>query len=403
MTVSLKLINSISEITPTYLHDSIQPATSVKSKQLRITKPINIIQLKMRWVSHRPDMTSLTIIDNQYLYCPQLCRGWLAVWDPLLGFSEGTNEITLSAAAWQAVLRAKQWLHDLIILPDYYGDYSFHFGHFLIDVLPILECLWEKRSERHNKDAGFRYSLYPHLGFHKELLSVSNLAHQVVIPTNKDIIRNLVYVDKRRVVWAERTRSRIALPSHNYGFAKAIISKIDDQSSKDLSDSDSATKPIIPRYRGLLFNRIGSSLFQRLSNLDELRGHRSSMDIRGDQIEFEFESLNYIEAGVAGRVQKARDYDFVIGAFGSHFVPTMLDCKIIHMFIVPFRPPQQLIEERLECFLYYPKNLYHWILANPPSHYSGSLDMEAFHYSDYKMDPEYVLKQLAFRLHQAFF
>jgi hypothetical protein len=43
MTVSLRLIDSISEITPTYLHDSIQPATSVKRFRSPEKMLINLI------------------------------------------------------------------------------------------------------------------------------------------------------------------------------------------------------------------------------------------------------------------------------------------------------------------------------------------------------------------------
>ncbi len=400
MTITLQLVDNISEIAALDLVDSIELGYNIPTKELRITRPLNIIQLKMRWKTKRPDITSLTIVENKYIYCPKEKREWLNIWLPLLIPSIKPHHISLQAEQWESLQQTKPWTQNLLILPEYYGDYSFHFGHFLMDVLPILKCLREKQSEQ-NRLSGLKYSLYPLLEFHRELISVENLHSQVVVYSNKEVLHNLIYADRSRVIWAEQSQSRIVQPTLNYGFARAVMSKINEHNSSDYSESQDALQELKCKYKGLIYDRSGSSLFRRLANVAELHNRAFSVQLKSGQFQFSFDSFDYIETGVYGRIQKARDYDFVIGPFGSHFLPTMIECNIMHMFIVPFKPSQSLIEERLEGFLYYPKNLYQWILANPPSAYVGEFNMESFHYTEYKMDIDYVLHQIATALNNA--
>ena len=400
MKVSLQLIDSISEIAALYLVDSLDLGCDVPVKELRITKPLNVIQLKMRWISSRADLTSLTIVNHRFLYCPVVSRGWLKLWEPLLVLSLDGRHVSFNSAIWKTLLQGKQSLHNTIILPEFYGDYSFHFGHFLIDVLPILKCLRDKQSEQ-NRISGLKYSLYPLLQFHRELISAENLNSQVLVSGNKDVLRNLIYTDHRRVIWAEQSQSRIVIPSQNYGLARAIMPRLSERNASDNAESQDVMQEIKCKYKGLIFDRSGSSHFRRLTNVAELQDRAFLVKYKSIQLQLIFDSCDYIEAGVCGRIQEASNYDFVIGPFGSHFLPTMIECNVMHMFVVPFRPSQSLIEERLEGFLFYPKNLYRWILANPPSAYVGKFDMESFHYTEYKMDTYYVLDQIATALNES--
>ena len=393
MKIRVKLIDSISEIEPLNLLDSISIGNPLFTKRLYITKPLDIIQLKLRWMLCAPDITSLTIIDNQYLICPIDKCEWLQLWRPILHADPQCKFADIDLSECPSFHRPTLFNHNVIILPDYNGDYSFHFGHFQVDVLPILKSLKESLPLKKFSNE-IRYSLNPLLSFHKELLSHEGLFDVVLAESNMKIIDALAYADSKRIIWIEKTKSRLVIPDLNYGFAKAIISKVKQLPTSNLSVSAASCELLKTNYKGLIFDRLNLTAFPRLTNCSELLSKVYSVKTKANEIWLSFESLDYIKAGVIGRVEIAKDYDFVIGPFGSHFVPTMLDCRAFHMFIVPFRPPESLVKDRLEGFLYYPDNFYKWIVANPPSEYQGDYDMESFHYINYAMNVDYVITQI---------
>lgn len=397
----LKLINNISEIEPLEILDSIDVGFPARTKKLYCTRPLNVIQLKLRWVTSNPDITSLTIIEGRYLYCPMNERKWLRLWAPIVLLDAQCDYVDIDLSEYCRSRAGTLFDYNIIILPDYYGDYGYHFGHFLIDVLPILVFLGMYQASL--KLGDIKYALYPFLGFHEEIVAHEGLHHLISAQNNMKVLDAFVYADSRRVIWAERCNARIVLPDRNYGFAKAMLCK---SGSMEKTSIDSSRRPSIGKlkrvFRGLIFDRSGSSVYVRATNCFELQSEKFFVNTKSGRIELSFESFDYIKAGVYGRVETAEAYDFVAGPFGSHFIPTMLSLNVLHMFIVPFIPPSSLIEERLEGFCYYPRNLYRWIPASPSWQPDVELDMQNFHYSEYVIDINFVVSRIASALSELY-
>lgn len=399
MTIKLRRIDYISEVATLRQLDSVDVGIPGRAKRLFITEALDILQLKMRWLKRSPDITCLTIIEGRYIYCPgAMCR-WLGTWSPILHVDAQGQYAYIDHKEYCSFSDASSSFdHNLIILPEYYGDYSFHFGHFQVDVVPILKFL--KKIQASQLGArNIKYSLYPLLNFHKEIIEKEDLSCLISVENNTKILKELAFADNKRIIWLEKTNSRLVLPDHNYGWAKAISSASNKTQAFSNETNPSPTlREAKTEFKGLVFDRSGSSNFLRATNCCDLLCNEFLVETEHGEKRITFESIDYIQAGVFGRIDIALKYDFVIGPFGSHFMPTLLRGGIVHMFIVPFRPPATLIEERMEGFTYYPSGLIRWILASHPTQYEGGFDMWSFHYSEYAIDANYVASQIAMAL-----
>jgi len=338
------------EIVSTYVQDN---------ERLKVysSSDITILRLQQR-IGSECENNYLFIFASEYIWAPPEANSYLALFSPVIISYDSDVYVR------HDVLHGSECAtrNKVIISCKYFaGDYFFHFGHFLRDIMGLLLFVSERLNDQLDPALSGRLTGHFYLGTsikssYSDIMSSFGIHASSILSHFSRYLTftpEYYYANRLSITWAS-FQGLLLVPTHdwaaNYLLKRSkeyeCISKMCRLSSPLES---TITKEADPdhvgkiRIKGCLLTRkdLPQNKAKRWKNDTDILEICSSVQIRnGRALEVSYHILEHERYNPLDRAREILRYDFVVGSGSSAMYPSLLFTNRLHLIVLPRRPTQ---------------------------------------------------------------